>query len=159
MKDYRKFIMKKIFIIVAPFILVGCAPKSTPESEALLNEIYAVQSKTKVGINYMDYSKVAQDIQIKLDNFERSEKSRKIKYAGSLVTTAENYISAADKKYSEDWSPQADWWYANFSNEYTQNCKKKGKDCYGYDDQINLTIDISSRHAKEDKEFFDALNK
>lgn len=151
--------MKKIFILVAPFILVGCAPKSTPESEALLNEIYAVQSKTKVGINYMDYSKVAQEIQIKLDSFERSEKSKKVKYAGNLVATAKSYVNAANKEDEEDWSPQFHWERANWSYEYMQNCQTKGDNCYGFDDQIELTASLTERTIKEVQKTIDALNK
>ena len=151
--------MKKIFILVASLVLVGCAPKSTPESEALLNEIHTTQSKTKVGINYMDYSKVAQELQIKLDNFERSEKSKKIKYAGNLAATAESYINAADKESGEDWSPHFHWKQAGWSYEYMQNCQTKGEDCYGYDDKFDLTMDLISRSTKEAKEYLDALNK
>ena len=150
--------MKKIFVLVASLVLVSCAPKSTPESEALLNEIHNTQSKIKVGINYMDYSKVAQELQIKLDNFERSDKSKKIKYAGNLVATAESYIDAADKEYGEDWSPQHDWSIASWSYEYIQNCQSQGKDCYGYDEKFNLTMDLISRSTKELQESPDALN-
>ncbi len=153
--------MKKIFILITSFIVIGCAPKSTPESEALLSEIHATQSKTKVGINYRDYSNVAQNLQIKLDNFERSEKSKKIKYAGNLVVIAESYINAADKKSGEDWSPHYHWQQATWSYEFMQNCQTKGENCYtyGFDGQLKLTTDLIKRSTKETKELLDALNK
>jgi hypothetical protein len=141
--------VNKIFILAISSIIIGCSPKSTPESEALLNEIYATQSKTKVGINYMDYSKVAQELQVNLDNFERSEKSRKIKYAGNLVATAESYISAADKEYEEDWYPHFHWKKAAWSYEYMQNCQTENKNCYGYDDKFQPTTDLITRATDE----------
>lgn len=141
--------MKKIFILLAPLILVSCAPKSTPESEALLNEIHTTQSKTKVGINYIDYSKVAQELQVKLDDFERSEKSRKIKYAGNLISTAESYISAGEKKDEEDWSPQYRWENAVWSYEYMQNCQNKNENCYSYDEKELIILEITKQKLAE----------
>ena len=151
--------MKKIFVLVASLVLVGCAPKSTPESEVLLSEIHATQSKTKVGINYMDYSKVAQELQIKLDDFERSKESKKIKYAGNLVATAESYVKAANKESGEDWSPHYHWEQAGWSYEYMQNCQTKGDNCYKFDEQSELTMDLITRSTKEAQKFLDALNK
>ena len=107
----------------------------------------------------MDYSKVAQELQIKLDNFERSKESKKIKYAGNLVATAESYIKAASKESGEDWSPHYHWGQAGWSYEYMQNCQAKGDNCYKFDEQLDLTMDLIARSSKETQELIDSLNK
>jgi hypothetical protein len=150
-------VLNKIFILAISSILVSCSPKSTPESEALLSEIHATQSKTKVGINYQDYSKVAQELQVKLDNFERSENSKKLTYAGNIVVIAENYIKASDKDRSEDWSPQFNWKQAGWSYQYMQNCQSKSADCYSYDDKFKLSMDLLARNRDEIDEALNAL--
>ena len=156
-KNYNEnSIVNKIFVLAISSIIIGCSPKSTPESEALLSEIHNTQSKTKVGINYMDYSKVAQELQIKLDNFERSEESRKIKYAGNLIATAKSYIDAADKDVGEDWYPHFHWEQAAWSYEYMQSCQAVNENCYGYEDRLQLTTDLLKRSTDE---FTNAINE
>lgn len=135
--------------------IIGCSPKSTPESEALLQEINEVRSRTKVGINYVDYSRAAQELQIKLDNFERSKKSIKIKYARNLVETADRYIDAADREFGGDWEPQHRWNYAEYVYDYLVNCQTQNKNCYGYDESLQMYIDLD----KDSQERFDRLSK
>jgi hypothetical protein len=135
--------LNRIFILAISLILVSCSSKSTPESEALLNEIQSTQSKIKVGINYYDYFRVTQELQVKLDNFERSENSKKLEYAGNIVITAENYIRALNKDKNEDWKPQISWEAANLSYQYMQSCQSNNENCYNYNDRYTLDTKIA----------------
>jgi len=164
--------MKKIFILLASVIFIGCVPKSTPpsqtllvevenpkstspsevenpkstpQSEALLEEIYTTKSIIKVGVTYKDYLKIAQALQIKLDSFKRSEESKKIKYAGNLVLTAERYIGAKEKESGEDWSPNYTWSNNQYAYDMTQNCLTEDVDCYNYGEQELMQSEIITR--------------
>ncbi len=79
-------------LIIAGFTttvtLTSCAPKTTSQGEILLEKIQEVESRTKVGINYIDYTVAAQEIQIELDKFQKDPASQKLKYAGNLIATA-----------------------------------------------------------------------
>lgn len=151
--------MKKLLYLLPLTLIIGCQPKTPSESEALLKQIHETQSKTKVGINYLDYSKTAQELQIKLDDFSRSQKSQKLKYAGNLASTAESYIKAAHKDSGEEWSPQQNWKQAEWNYEYLKNCQDKNEDCYGFNEQTDLILVVSQRQLEETNKLIEALNK
>lgn len=105
------------------------APKSTPESEALVEKIDEVHSKIKVGINYIDYGREAQDIQILKDKLEKSKKSDALRYRGNLMATAENLIEASRKESREDWDPQFLWEQSGITYLMMEACQTKGEHC------------------------------
>lgn len=113
----------------AKFVSRLTAPKSTPQSEALLEKIEEVRSRTTAGISYVDYSREAQDIQVLKDKFERDSKSKRIKYAGNLLGVASILVDAGDKTGSK-WNPQDNWLQAEVAYLMMENCREKDKDCF-----------------------------
>lgn len=138
--------MKKFYLLIPTLILCSCGVKSTPKSEALLEEIYKAQSITKADVNYRDYQKFAQNLQIKLDNFEREKVSQKLKYAGNLAATVESYIEASEKSSSE-WEPESDWRMAEKKYATILTCQEKGQDCYALAEKFSLNQDLRYKNA------------
>jgi hypothetical protein len=69
--------MKKFLTIV--LLLVGCSnlaqvtpDPSKQQAQALIDQYYALDSKTSAGISYVNYSKELGDLKVSLDKFERN---------------------------------------------------------------------------------------
>jgi hypothetical protein len=122
--------MRKLFIAAIATSLLSACGGTSAESEELLKSVYALQSKTAAGISYDDYAREAQELQVKLDAFERNDKSGRLKYGANLAFSASVLISAAERNQDGEWKPRTGWNVANMAIQTLDECLEKNRNCY-----------------------------
>jgi hypothetical protein len=121
--------MKQITLtILASALLIGSYSQrvqaqyvSSTQARELLQELQDARSVTNVGISWLEYAKVARNIQIKLDRFLRTTDASQHPAGNNLKETAEAYVRAhsSSAKY---WDPSIHWQLADLLLKYTEQC-------------------------------------
>jgi hypothetical protein len=122
--------MRKLFIAAIAISLLSACGGTSAESEELLKSVYALRSKTVAGISYYDYAREAQELQVKLDAFERNDKSGRLKYGANLAFSASVLISAAERNQDGEWRPDSRWRNADRIIQTLDECLEKSRNCH-----------------------------
>jgi uncharacterized Zn finger protein (UPF0148 family) len=167
----QKFVdMKKsylYFIGISAFFLLGLgywkfgSISSTPASEDLLQIVEDARSRIKVGINYIDYQRLAQEIQVKLDRFERDSNTERLSYGANLWYVARTLINAAEREENlsyggmNKWAPQPSWSITEDDYNKMQECKEMNKGCF----RLSQKAYLLNEKAKRANERYERLEK
>jgi ribosomal protein S27AE len=157
----QKFVgMKKSYIYfvgISVFFLLGLGywkfspVLSTPVSEDLLQIVEDTRSRIQVGVNHVDYQRLAQDIQVKLDRFERDSNSERLSYGANLWRVATTLISAAKREENlsygsmNKWDPQPSWSNAEDDYNKMQECRKTNKGCFRLSQKADLMVELAKQ--------------
>jgi hypothetical protein len=162
--------MKKSYIYsvgILVFFLLGLGfwqfgpVSSTPAGEDLLQTIEDARSRIRVGINYIDYQRLAQDIQVKLDRFERDSATERLSYGANLWNVATTFIYAAkqDENVSyydkPEWNPQPHWSNAEKIYRKMQACRKTNNGCF----KLSQKLILMSKDLEETTKLMDEFKK
>jgi ribosomal protein S27AE len=155
------------FIGILVFFLLGLGYwkfgpiSSTPASEDLLQTIEDTRSRIQVGVNYIDYQRLAQDIQIKLDRFERDSNAERLAYGANLWNVATTLIYAAKREeklsYGDkfEWNPQPSWSNAEEDYNKMQECRKRNRGCF----KLSQKLDLMTKNFEEKKPWIEEFIK
>ncbi len=94
---------------------------SSTQARELLEELQDTRSVTNVGVSWLEYGRIARNIQIKLDRFLRTSDARQHPVGKNLKETAEAYILAHSSS-ARYWYPQTSWQMADFLLKRTEEC-------------------------------------
>jgi hypothetical protein len=116
------------FTLLASALLIGSYSQgvqaqyiSSAQARELLQELQDAKSVTNVGISWLEYGKVARNIQIKLDRFLRIPDASQHPIGNNLKDTAEAYIRAHSDS-AKYWYPQLSWQLADLELINTEKC-------------------------------------
>jgi hypothetical protein len=121
--------MKQITLsLLASALLIGSYSQgvqaqyvSSAQARELLQELQDARSVTNVGISWLEYGKVARNIQIKLDRFLRTPDASRHPVGNNLKKTAEAYVLAHSDS-AKYWDPNVMWWVADRELNITEKC-------------------------------------
>jgi hypothetical protein len=150
--------MKQITLsLLASALLIGSYSQgvqaqyvSSTQARELLQELQDARSVTKVGISWLEYGKVARNIQIKLDRFLRTPDASRHPVGFNLKNAAELYVLAhsSSAKY---WDPSGNWRVADRQLNTIEKCIVNTKllEC--------SSIALAKQRGARDTEFYNLL--
>jgi hypothetical protein len=106
---------------------------SSPQARDLLATLQDAHSMTKVGISWLEYGKVARDIQIKLDRFLRAPGASQHPAGAQLKDAAENFVEAHSDS-PRYWEPQFRWMMGGMHLEDAEKCVASKIGCRSIDE-------------------------
>jgi hypothetical protein len=120
---------------------------SSLQARDLLSALQDARSMVKVGINAIEYNRVARDLQVKLDRFLRMSDASKHPAGGYLKKSAESFI-LADSIFKSREGPQASWMIAETSLSIAELCITTGKECRTIE-QLDFEIDQLTKERQK----------
>jgi hypothetical protein len=142
----RRVLAVAVFISTLATQAVYAQHSSSSQARELLSSLQDTRSMVKVGINAIDYARVARDLQISVDRFLRTPGARQHPAGGLLKKAAERYIEANDHFESKTSSSshlselyssliQSSWSLAKLDLELAEKCITTGKSCESIEQQ------------------------
>jgi hypothetical protein len=124
----RKGIALSILAVTLGIQSANAQYASSPQARELLSALQDTHSMVKVGINAIEYNRVARDLQVKLDRFLRMPDAMKHPAGGYLKKSVESFI-IADDNFKSRKGPQANWIKAEEFLSIAEQCITTGKEC------------------------------
>jgi hypothetical protein len=101
---------------------------SSLQAKNLLEALQDTRSMTSVGISWLEYGKIARDLQVKLDRFLRAPGAEQYPAGWSLKNAAKVYIMA-NSSSARHWSPQPHWKLGSLLLKSAEECINANKKC------------------------------